>query len=544
MNPWEKYATTKPASGPWDKRKQPELPVIATTPDGGKVYRMPDNTLSFSSPGMSTNNQEAIRKIMEGATPAEGSVYGDVSEGGQIGAGVRSLIQGMMFGYGDEVVARGASLFGGSYEAEKQRERARLEKGRDNYGATSALAELGGAIAVPLGAIAPVRVGGQVASVLGPTGARVANALGTAGKSAAVTGALSAAYASGTGDGLQDRAQKAQDGGMWGAGIGALIPVGGGIAERIWNRFKANAAVKRAAANAPTTDELRAMGEAAYKAVDNAGVVIDPNAFRGAVSGITNDMRAAGMREGIGRALSPKAAELSDVMTDVATSPKFSQGVPFSEVDTLRRLAGAPASDMGNKLESALGTQAISGLDDFVNNITPAQVTQGNAADLPKLINDARDVWAKMRRSQLIDDAIENADTYLGGAASGVRNQFARILRNPKLNRGFSDAERKLMLRVVNGSIPEQLLNLVSGGIGQLASVVGGTASGGVAGGLVGAAGAGVARTAAENVALRNAERVRAIIANGGMPALPQIGQDTRAFIDALMRRGTAVASQ
>lgn len=540
MNPWEKYAATKPASGPWDKRKQPELPVIATTPDGGKVYRMPDNTLSFSSPGMSTNNQEAIRKIMEGATPAEGSVYGDVSDGGQLGAGARSLIQGMMFGYGDEVVARGASLFGGSYEAEKQRERARLEKGRDNYGATSALAELGGAISVPLGAIAPVQVGGRVVAALGPTGARVANALGTAGKSAAVTGALSAAYASGTGDGLQDRAQKAQEGAMWGAGIGAAIPVVGGIAERILNRVKANSAVRKAAANAPTTDELRAMGDAAYKAVDNAGVVIDPTAMRSAADDVISRMTNAGMDVGEG-SLTPQSMRVATIIDNAADGAR---PVPFSELDLLRRKAGVPASNLANRGEAAVGSEAISALDDFVNNITPAQVTQGNADDLPKLINDARDVWAKMRRSQLIDDAIENADTYLGGAASGVRNQFARILRNPKLNRGFSDAERKLMLRVVNGSIPEQLLNLVSGGIGQLASVVGGTASGGVAGGLAGAAGAGVARTAAENVALRNAERVRAIIANGGMPALPQIGQDTRAFIDALMRRGTAVASQ
>lgn len=526
MNPWEKYAATKPASGPWENRSSSSPPVIATTPDGGKVYRMQDGTLSFSSPGMSTNNQDAIRKIMEGATPAEGSVYGNVSEGGQIGAGVRSMIQGMMFGGGDEVVARGASLLpgGGSYDAELQRERARLERGRDNAPATSAVSEIGGALAVPIGA---TRLAGSMP-------ARIA-------QSAGLTGALSGVYGFLSGEGgAASRGQDAANSAMLGAGIGAAIPVVGGIAERILNRVKANAAVRQAAANAPTTEELRRLGDQAYKAVDDAGVVIAPDAMRSAADDAISRMTQQGMDVGEG-SLTPQSMRVATILDNTASS---GQPVPFRELDLLRRKAGVPASNLANRGEAAVGSEAITALDDFVNNLTPAQVTQGQAEDLPALINNARDIWAKMRRSQLIDDAMENADTYLGGAASGVRNQFARILRNPKLSRGFSEAERQMMLRVVNGSIPEQLLNLVSGGIGQLASVVGGTATGGIAGGLAGAAGAGMARSAAETVAMRNAERVRAIIANGGLPELPRIGADTRTAIENLMRRGSAASLQ
>jgi hypothetical protein len=45
----------------------PEL--IATTQDGGEVYRMSSGQLSFKSPGYATNDQAAIARIMEGATP-------------------------------------------------------------------------------------------------------------------------------------------------------------------------------------------------------------------------------------------------------------------------------------------------------------------------------------------------------------------------------------------------------------------------------------------------------------------------------------------
>lgn len=49
---------------------KPEGPQpIATTQDGGQVFRGADGKLSFKSPGYATNDQDAIARIMEGATP-------------------------------------------------------------------------------------------------------------------------------------------------------------------------------------------------------------------------------------------------------------------------------------------------------------------------------------------------------------------------------------------------------------------------------------------------------------------------------------------
>ena len=79
-NPWEKYAQQAPSqpSGPWAKyggqTEKPRENVVATTPDGGRVVRMESGNLAFSSPGYSTTDQEAIARIMEGATPAAESM--------------------------------------------------------------------------------------------------------------------------------------------------------------------------------------------------------------------------------------------------------------------------------------------------------------------------------------------------------------------------------------------------------------------------------------------------------------------------------------
>lgn len=505
-----------------------EPPVIAKTKDGGRIMRMPDGSLAFASSAMSTTNQDTIKKLMEGATPVEASTYGNVSEGGQFGTAVRSGLQGMTFGFGDEVVARGASLMGGTpYEAELARERARLERGRDANPVTATAAEIGGAVAVPLGAA-------------GSTGKLGTDML----RGAATGGALSGIYGFGAGEGgFLPRMQDAALSGAAGGFIGGLIPAVGAGVKRVAGGLAERAAAKEALKTAPTTEQLRAAGNAAYKAVDDAGVVVKPDAFGGMVQGVTDTMRRGGLDEGMG-SLTPQAARAAAILEDAATSPKNASGVPFSEIDLLRRKAGVPASNMAVPLESRLGMQAIEGVDDFVNKLTPDQVIAGDAEALPGLISKARETWSRMSKSQMIDDAISASENYLSGSASGIRNQFARILKSDKLSRGFTEAEKKAMRRVVNGSIPEQLLNLVGGGLGQLGLMGGGWGAGGVPGALAGAAVAGGARRGAEAVAQKNAEIVRALVAAGNTTTLPQVGNQARSLIEALMQRGTAAALQ
>ena len=361
----------------------------------------------------------------------------------------------------------------------------------------------------------------------------------------ATTGAgLSGLYGFGASEGgFSERAQDALLSGGIGGFIGGLIPVVGAGLKRVAGGLAERAAAKEALRTAPTTDQLRAAGNAAYKAVDDAGVVVKPDAFGNMVGDVTDAMRRGGLDEGMG-SLTPQSARAVAIMEDAATSPKNAAGIPFSEIDLLRRKAGVPASNMSVPLESRLGMQAIEGVDDFVNKLTPDQVIAGDAEALPGLITKARETWARMSKSQMIDDAIEASENYLSGSASGIRNQFARILKSEKLSRGFTETEKNAMRRAINGSIPQQLLNLVGGGLGQLGLMGGGATAGGVPGALAGAAVAGGARRGSEALARRNAEIVRALVAAGNTVNVPQIGNQARAIMEALMQRGTAAGLQ
>jgi hypothetical protein len=216
--------------------------------------------------------------------------------------------------------------------------------------------------------------------------------------------------------------------------------------------------------------------------------------------------------------------------------------LPFKSLDQMRRQAGAAAGNVANKTDARAGVEVIQGLDDFVNRLGPDDVVSGDVEALKTMIPKARELWARMSKTQRIEDAIESgSNDYVSGAGSGIRNQFASILRNKKLARGFSDLELSAMRRVVNGTIPEQLINLAGGGIGQIATMTGGTALGGLPGFLAGSAIAAGARKASKSVVTKNAEIARALIASGKAQALPQIPKMQRQIVEALTRRSAEI---
>lgn len=441
-------------------------------------------------------------------------------------------LQGLTFGLGDELAARVASIHPGiDYEEALPFFRKDLAKSRQDHPYITTGAEIAGAVAAPVGAFASA----------GSLPLRMA-------KSAAVTGTMSGAYGFNAGEGgFQNRAAEAIPQAGMGAAIGAAIPGAGAVLQMLLNKNLANAAIKNGAKNAPSSDALKAMGNALYKEVDDAGVQIAPQAFDRARGTILDDLRLnTGFDELPGPgSLTPNSARVNQIMGDasgrMATDP--TAALPFKALDQMRRQAGAAAGNVANKTDQKAGMTIIEGLDDFVKTLGPNDVIAGDIAALNAAIPKARDVWSRMSKSQMIDDAIEAGGDYLSGASSGIRNQFKNILRNKKLAARFSDAEKAAMRKVVSGSIPEQLLNLAGSGMGQLATI-GGSMFGGFPGVLAGTAAAAGTRKLAETVTRGKAETLRGFVANGGLPSLPQASTALRDLMEQRMRLGTAASIQ
>lgn len=442
-----------------------------------------------------------------------------------MGAGMAAaggMAQGGTFGLADEILARVQSVRPDvTYDQALAVERGRLDAARESHPVAAFGGELVGAMAVPLG----------VSQKAVTTGGKI-----TAGALTGATGGGIYGFGSGEG-GFGERSDDGLQGAVIGGALGAAIPGVGALVQKALVNRATNRMVRDLARGAPTSDELKEAGSAAYKAIDGAGVEVLPGAMRTAADKIVASMRASGLDEAGGALnLTPKSARVAQLLDEAG---KGNGPIAFGKIDQLRRKAGIPASDIGNKVEQQLGAKAISGLDDMVNGLTPDQVTAGDLETLQTMLPKARDLWARMSRSQLLDDAIEAGESYVSGAGSGIRNQFARIIRNPKLRRSFSEAELKVMRRVASGTIPEKMLHLAGGGIGNILAMGGGLFGGGMPGATIGTGAAIGLRKASEAVTRRNAEIARGLVASGGMRTAPQIPPNVAELIvEQLLQRG------
>lgn len=474
-----------------------------------------------------------VSRVMDNVV---GGYLPEMSGGEKVGALLNKGGESMTFGLvGDEASAAIESLMPGVDYAKRRDHYRQQEKQieQENPGLSIA-ADIGGAV---LGALTPV------------------GAIGTLGRGAGLMSRLGASTLAGAGmgatagfmegEGAQDRVNQGETGAVLGGALGFAAPAIGAGVQRFADSRAGNRAIREAVRRAPTSDQLRAQGRAAYKAVDDAGVSVRPDVVQSKTAEIAKMLAD----EGADPILTPNANRVAGRLTEAGQGANT---VRFSELDKLRRIAGNAASaNPANRPDTRLSNMAREGLDDMVRNLGPDDVDAGDIETLQTMLPKARDLWARMSRSQMLDDAIDASENYQSGAASGLRNQFRRIVNNKKLRQGFSDAEIKMMRRVVNGTMPEQIVNYLGSGLGMMGQMAAGGAAGSVAGpfgalgGLVaGSATAAGSRKMAENIVRKNAEIARALVASGKVPKLPVASDANRRIAEQLMRRSSTVGPQ
>jgi hypothetical protein len=202
----------------------------------GSVHRFPDDTpVEVVDRAMQTYATERQR-----AGQARADNSGVL---GYIGGAGRQALQGFGFGLGDEVLAgiqTGAGLWG-DYGQALAGERARNADFRDQNPAMATALNIGGAVALPLGALGrgAAAVGGMIAPA--GVGAGIAERLARSTISrGALAGATGGALAgAGEGEGVEGRltgaAQGAALGTIGGAALGAGVSAISGVGERVLN---------------------------------------------------------------------------------------------------------------------------------------------------------------------------------------------------------------------------------------------------------------------------------------------------------------------
>lgn len=398
---------------------------------------------------------------------------------------VRGAADIFTFGFADEISAGLGSLTGiggnaGDYEGNVEAQRQRDKEGGWE------------------------RFAGQVAGALLLPGAAARSVPQAVGQGA-VAGGL---YGFGSGDGdLTDRAWNAGIGAGLGGAVGGLVRVGSDkLAER---------AVGKAI---PTADELRQIAEAGYKVADDAGVIVKPEGMRRIATETVNDLVEFGYHP----TLQPKIATILKEMERLGNN-----NATYKGLHTLRKIAGQVAKS-SDPSEAQMATRIIGRLDDWMANLPAEDVLTGNAQQAAQGFRQGQENWARMRRSEMIDLAKLKAERRTESTGTGgnldnaIRQNVRAILDNPKRARGMTAAEKELAEKVVRGTPTQNVLRQVgrlsptTGGLSAMLNV-GATAfnpmmaiPGGV--GLV-------AKTVADRMTVKNAERLSQMIRSGGRTA-------------------------
>ena len=279
------------------------------------------------------------------------------------------------------------------------------------------------------------------------------------------------------------------------------------------------AAAKLLKKSAPSTNQLKEAARGIYKSLDESGVSVSSKSF----NNLADDIAATLRKEGSDIDLTPKAV-------GVVNRLQTEKGVEktLTELDTLRKVARTAAESI-DKSESRLGVIAVNKIDEFLDDVG-VEITQGKEAG--QAFRSARDLWQRARKSEVLEQAIKNAENQASGFENGIRTQFRQVLKRIDTGKlkGYTEKERDAIKRVVQGTKAGNVAKFLGkfgvldgvtsrslttlGGIG-VASAAGGTGAA-VAVPVIGQ----VSGALAQRLTLNNARMAQSII-KAGKKALP-----------------------
>ncbi len=344
------------------------------------------------------------------------------------------FVQGTTFGWADELrgavqgglAAMQGGDFGETYKRSVDQSRNALDFQRRENPVGSFAAELAGAI--PTGALA----GGQLAG-------RGATMLSRIRSGAAVGAAQGAAYGAGAASD-DERGTGAMFGGATGGVLGGAIPA---AAEGFKGLFS------RVGAVMPEIDDLYKARDAAYTAVDKSGFRYSQQQFDDLVSDIFRRVGADDIDPNPDGAHKMAVSMLNRL--NGRNPPRT-----LSQLDDLRQVIRRDVIDGGSQADAHFGELMLDAIDDFIDKTGGDGVMQA-----------ARSAHQTLRKSELLADALDKAQLNAASSGSGgnidnaIRQQIKAILTNPSKARGFSQAEKDAMRKIVEGGKMQGLLRLV-----------------------------------------------------------------------------------
>lgn len=463
-----------------------------------------------------------------------------------IGAGARGAERAPMMGWDDEITAgiKTGGGFLGDYSQQQQIEDAKKQALREQNPIASTVGEIGGAITAA-GALGTRMVRPPAGVPFAPYAAGPGFTL--AGRSLPVIGRTGAAALEGAAYGGLTGAGEAQQGErLQGAGYGAALGAAtGAAASKVGDALATRAARKAVQQAAPSADDLAMASNALYAQADQAGVTLKPQ---------TTDRLVQNMKVAAGPLNDKLRPNTAGIVQDIEALR--GQPMTLKQFDELRQEIGLAMKNA--QPQDVRSLQRMKNIVDGLADRASANDVTGNV-DGFKMLKDARNIWAKKSKTELVEDLFDLADVKSArysqsGMQNAIRDKasqlYTRIVKGQE--KGFTAEETELIRKLSKSELTPAVVNwlgkfaprgVVSAGLGGGVGAGIGTALGGPVGGFIGAAAPGAvgfgAAALADRAAVQGMTALRNAAATGQAPVLNAITNKTVPLIGGLSA-GTA----
>jgi hypothetical protein len=323
-----------------------------------------------------------------------------------------------------------------------------------------------------------------------------------------------------------------------GAAFGKVGDVGGkAITKAVGRVVKPPAVVK--------VDDLKAVKNAAYDAVEKSGVKYAPGSLVNLGQNIAADV---GKRLDV-RLHPTVVAALGNFQKKLASGP-----LSINDLDVERKVLRQEIFDKSTKdSEKFFGREIIKHIDDFVNSATPGDVVgAANPVEAATAINTARDFNTRVSKLNKIEEMLETAANDAGRKLNGsldteIRNQATNILKKTK---NLTEEERRILTAITRGEKTQNVLRKIgsyamSNGlnsrgpiVGALSYIIGGPAAAAVVGGVTE-----IAKASGQHMTVGRTQDLMRVMAAGGKPVAATGGFSPQ-VINAAGKVGAGVSVQ
>jgi hypothetical protein len=234
------------------------------------------------------------------------------------------------------------------------------------------------------------------------------------------------------------------------------------------------AGTKELLKEAPTRESVKDTKDAAYKALDDAKIVYDQNAYKGAAMKIKYGLADKGWDKLQGGEIGPLVNRVDALLKPRAVAN-------WTKVDGILKDAKAIARSGADETTKMQANIFVRQLEDLVKSDKFKSKTGMAQSAVNETVAEARDYARRNILSREIDTMRRRLPGYVSGDESGWRNQFGSYLKSPE-SASLSPGEREAFSKVVRREGPMNVAHNMGSRWGQIA----GGSTGGVVGGLLG----------------------------------------------------------